>query len=80
MFAVSAAETIRLARSRHFRTVLNIKTESAQRANQQKGVTWSWLAFAKVIGETNFNRSDQSVGGHKRPFDTAFLIVDNRCR
>ncbi|WP_081077671.1 class I SAM-dependent methyltransferase [Burkholderia stagnalis] len=71
MFAVSAAETIQLARSRHLRTVLNIKTESAQRANQRKGVTWSWLAFAKVIGETNFDRSDQSVGGQQQPFECA---------
>jgi hypothetical protein len=45
MFAVSAAQTIQMARRYHLRTVLNIKTESAQRANQRNGVTWSWLAF-----------------------------------
>lgn len=45
MFAVSAAETIQLARVHGLRSILNVHTASAQLVNRQAGVTWSHLAF-----------------------------------
>jgi protein-L-isoaspartate O-methyltransferase len=46
MFAVSAAETIRLADAHGLRSILNVLTASAQPVNRQAGVTWSHLVFA----------------------------------
>jgi SAM-dependent methyltransferase len=46
MFAVSAAETIELALAHGLRSVLNVRTASAQPVNRQASVTWSHLAFA----------------------------------
>nr|WP_315854877.1 class I SAM-dependent methyltransferase [Burkholderia latens] len=63
MFDVSAAETVRLARNHHYRTVLNIETESVQHANRRRGVTWSWLAFVKASGGGNAGRSGRSDSG-----------------
>jgi protein-L-isoaspartate O-methyltransferase len=46
MFEVSAAETIRLAHAHGLRSILHVRTASAQPVNRQAGVTWSRLAFA----------------------------------
>ncbi len=48
MFDVSAQETIQLAKAHGWRTVLNVQTESLQRGNRRRGVTWSRLAFVKA--------------------------------
>ncbi len=48
-FEVSAAETIQLAQASGLRSMLNVRTESAQPANRRAGVTWSRLAFARGI-------------------------------
>jgi SAM-dependent methyltransferase len=45
MFDVSAQETIELAEVHGLRPVLNLETESVQRANRSMGVTWTRLAF-----------------------------------
>jgi len=50
MFAVSAAETIQLAHAHGLRSILNVRTQSAQPVNRQAGVTWSHLAFKRVFG------------------------------
>jgi 2-polyprenyl-3-methyl-5-hydroxy-6-metoxy-1,4-benzoquinol methylase len=50
MFAVSAAETIQLAQAHGLRSILNLRTQSAQPVNRQAGVTWSHLAFERVFG------------------------------
>jgi 2-polyprenyl-3-methyl-5-hydroxy-6-metoxy-1,4-benzoquinol methylase len=46
MFEVSAEETIRLAQANGLRSVLNVRTQSAQPVNRRAGVEWSHLAFA----------------------------------
>ena len=45
MFAVSAEETIQLAKQHALRCVLNTVAESRQVENRRAGVTWSRLAF-----------------------------------
>lgn len=47
MFAVSAEETIQLARTQGLQPVLNLRTESVQQVNRNMGVTWTRLAFKK---------------------------------
>lgn len=45
MFAVSAEETIQLARIQGLQPVLNLRAESIQQVNRNMGVTWTRLAF-----------------------------------
>lgn len=47
MFAVSAAETIGLARLHGLQPLLHLETDSVQPINRQAGVTWSHLAFSR---------------------------------
>jgi len=47
MFAVSAEETIQLARIEGLQPVLDLRTESIQQVNRNTGVTWTRLAFRK---------------------------------
>lgn len=49
MFDVSAAETIELAAMLNLVPILNVQTTSIQKMNQQSGVTWTRLAFRRVL-------------------------------
>jgi SAM-dependent methyltransferase len=48
MFEVSPEETIELAEAHSFRSLLTVRSQSAQPVNRQAGVTWSHLAFEYV--------------------------------
>jgi SAM-dependent methyltransferase len=52
MFAVSAEETIALAKLHKLRCVLNVHAESKLVANREAGVTWSRLAFTAALDLT----------------------------
>src|SRR5258708_1554221 len=45
IFALTAVETIELARAAGLRLVINVRTDSVQPANRAAGVTWTRLAF-----------------------------------
>ena len=49
MFEVSADETIGLAATHHLHPVLNLRAESNHPQNHAAGVTWTRLAFVKVM-------------------------------
>jgi hypothetical protein len=49
MFAVSAEETIELAQVQSLRPVLNVRTDSSEEINRLAGVTWTRLAFVKMV-------------------------------
>uniref|UniRef100_B0SVG4 Methyltransferase type 12 n=1 Tax=Caulobacter sp. (strain K31) TaxID=366602 RepID=B0SVG4_CAUSK len=57
MFAVSAVETIALARAEDLRLVIHETRDSIQAANRLAGVTWTVLAFTR----------DTSVPGAQQP-------------
>lgn len=48
MFAVSAEETIELARAHGLHPVLNFRSDSSEEINRRAGVTWTRLAFVKA--------------------------------
>jgi SAM-dependent methyltransferase len=50
MFAVSAGETVELARAHGLRPVLNFPSDSSEEINRLAGVTWTRLAFVKGAG------------------------------
>lgn len=47
MFAVSAEETVALAKAYGLKCVLNVRAESRLAANRHAGITWSRLAFTR---------------------------------
>lgn len=47
MFAVTAEETVNLARAQELNTKFNQLAESRQNANRRAGVSWTTLVFAK---------------------------------
>ncbi|HEV3500077.1 MAG TPA: class I SAM-dependent methyltransferase [Bradyrhizobium sp.] len=49
MFEISPEETIELAQMQALHPVLNVRTESSQERNRAAGVTWTNLAFVKVL-------------------------------
>jgi SAM-dependent methyltransferase len=59
MFDVSAEETIGLVRGQGLLPVLEARTESAQQANRDNGVSWTWIALVKESAFRDGERNDR---------------------
>lgn len=58
MFDVIAADTIRLAALQGLRPVLNVCTESVSLENRMAGVSWTRLAFRRLMAVLGQQRTD----------------------